>query len=164
MRIRDILDQRRVLLDLPGGSKREILDALAAPVSVTHGHLDPAALLDVLVRREEISTTAIADGIAIPHGKLGIGEEVICAFGLSRRGLDFKSVDGKPSQLFFLLVSPENFPTRHLQWLAHIAVLLKNPELRSNLLTASSPADVLSIIEAEEANRDDESALSDESN
>jgi PTS system nitrogen regulatory IIA component len=163
MRIHEILDARRVVLDLEGETKEEILRSLVEAVTSTHEGLDPAELLDALVKRENTGSTAIADGIAIPHGKLDIGEEVICAFGLSKRGLDFKSVDGKPSQLFFLLVSPENFPTRHLQWLAHIAVLLKNPDLRSSLLAASSPDDVLSIIEAEEANRDDESALSEES-
>jgi mannitol/fructose-specific phosphotransferase system IIA component (Ntr-type) len=164
MRIHEILDARRVVLNLEGETKEEILRSLVEAVTSTHEGLDPVELLDALVKREDTGSTAIADGIAIPHGKLGIGEEVICAFGLSKRGLDFKSVDGKPSQLFFLLVSPENFPTRHLQWLAHIAVLLKNPDLRSSLLAASSPDDVLSIIEAEEANRDHESALSEESN
>ena len=127
-----LLDDRRIVLDLPGGSKPEILGALVAPVCATHSQINPDALLEVLVRREQTSTTAIADGIAIPHGKMRLGEEVVCAFGRSPAGLDFHSVDGKPTHIFFLLVSPEDHPSLHLRWLAHLAVLLKNPGFLSS--------------------------------
>jgi PTS system nitrogen regulatory IIA component len=153
MRIRDILDPRRIVLDLSGGSKREILEKLAAPVAETHSHLDHDTLVSVLVEREETSTTAIADGIAIPHGKMPIGEEVICAFGRSREGLEFDSVDGNPTHLFFLLISPESSPSIHLRWLAHLAVLLKNPEFRRALLAAENAEEILDILEAEEKAR-----------
>jgi len=153
MHIRDILDPKRIVLNLTAGDKREILGQLSAPVAETHSHLDADKLLDVLVEREETSTTAIADGIAIPHGKMAIGEEVICAFGRSREGLEFDSVDGNPTQLFFLLISPESSPSVHLRWLAHLAVLLKNPEFRRALLEAESAEEVLEIVEAEEKAR-----------
>ena len=158
MRIRDILDSRRVLLDLPGGSKPEILKILSTPVSQTHSSIDADHLLDVLVRREEISTTAIADGIAIPHGKMSLGNEVVCAFGRSFPGLDFQSVDGKPTHIFFLLVSPEDNAKLHLQWLAHLAGLLRNPEFRKALLTAETVEEVLAAIDAAEDSRETESS------
>ncbi len=153
MRLRDILDSRRILLELEGGSKKEILTQLAKTVVATHKSLDLDRLVDVLVKREETSTTAIADGIAIPHGKMPLGEEVVCAFGRSRTGLDFQSVDGKPTHLFFLLVSPESHPSLHLRWLAHLAVLLKNPAFRKALLEVETPEDVLAAIDAEEKAR-----------
>jgi PTS system nitrogen regulatory IIA component len=153
MRIREILDPRRVVLDLAGSSKKEILAKLATPIAETHPRLDHDGLVKVLIEREETSTTAIADGIAIPHGKMDLGDEVICAFGRASTGVEFDSVDGNPTQLFFLLVSPEKNPSLHLRWLAHLAVLLKNPEFRQNLLGAETAKDVLAILDAEEEAR-----------
>lgn len=156
MRVREILDPRRVLLDVAGGNKREILEALAKPIVTTHPSIDFPTLVDVLVAREEASTTAIADGIAIPHGKITLGEEVIACFGRSRTGVDFESVDGKPTHIFFLLVSPESHPSLHLRWLAHLAVLLKKPEFRQALLTADTVQAVLESIESEEQTSSEE--------
>ncbi len=154
MKLREILDPRHIVLDLKGGTKREVLARLAAPIVETHPSLDHEKLVDVLVRREEISTTAIAAGIAIPHGKMILGEEVIAGFGRSREGIDFASVDGNPTHLFFLLVSPESHPSLHLRWLAHLAVLLKDPGLRQALLDAATPEEVLAAIDqAEQAQR-----------
>ena len=158
MRISEILDPKRIVLDLEPGSKREILSQLAGKIRLTHSHLDIDQLVDVLVKREETSTTAIADGIAIPHGKLEIGEEVICGFGRSANGVDFESVDGCPTQLFFLLVSPESHPSLHLRWLAHLAVLLKNAEFRESLLAAKSEKEIMSVIEKEETAHAERSA------
>jgi PTS system nitrogen regulatory IIA component len=154
MRIRDILDPHRILLEVTSGSKKDILTELASSVVATHRSIDMDRLVEVLLKREETSTTAIADGIAIPHGKMVLGEEVICTFGRSREGVDFKSVDGKPTHLFFLLVSPESHPSLHLRWLAHIAGLLKNPELRRALVAAETAKDVLAALGAEEAARE----------
>ena len=162
MQIRDILDSRRIVLDLAGHSKKEILTVLATAVCDTHSGIPGDKLVDVLVKREETSTTAIADGIAIPHGKMELGnEEVICAFGRSTDGLDFQSVDGKPTQIFFLLVSPDSNPSLHLRWLAHLAVLLKNPELRGKLLEAAGADQILAAIQAEEEARAREATSAD---
>ena len=150
MRIRDILDPQAVVLDLQRGPKREILRALSAPVARIHPAIRHDPLVDVLVAREETSTTAIADCIAIPHGKVSHGNDVICAFGLSREGVDFESIDGNPTHLFFLLVSPAEHPSLHLRWLAHLAVMLKNPELRKRLVSSQTPEDVIEALEAEE--------------
>jgi len=150
VRIRDILDPRRILLSLSGDSKREILTQLAGSVTRTHRSLEQEHLVSVLLNREEISTTAIADGIAIPHAKMPLGDEVICAFGRNYTGLEFQSIDGKPTRLFFLLVSPQSHPSVHLRWLAHLAVLLKSAQLRRALLEAETAEAVLDAIGGEE--------------
>jgi len=150
MRIADILDVHRVVLDLKGNTKQEVLEALAGTVVATHPNIDLDALIQALVTREEASSTAIADGIAIPHGKVTLGEEVIAAFGLSREGVDFDSVDGHPTHLFFLLVSPESHPSLHLRWLAHLAVLLKDSDLRNALRRAEKPDEVFEALDKEE--------------
>jgi len=150
LRIRDILDPRRVQLQVTGSTKREILAGLVAPIAATHPAIDSAALVETLLEREETSSTAIADGIAIPHGRHVIGDKVVCAFGRNREGLEFDSIDGLPTQIFFVLVSPESRPTLHLRWLAHLAVLLRNSELREALLNADSPEAIFVAIEGAE--------------
>lgn len=152
LRIRDILDPKRVQLHVAGHSKREILTALVAPIAATHPSIDSRALVETLLEREQTSSTAIADGIAIPHGRHSVGDKVVCAFGRCRDGLEFDSIDGSPTRIFFVLVSPESRPTLHLRWLAHLAVLLRNPEFRETLLSADSPEAVIAAIEhAEQA-------------
>ena len=152
LRIRDILDPRRVQLHVTGTTKREILTGLVAPIAATHPNIDLGALVGTLLEREQTSSTAIADGIAIPHGRHSVGDNVVCAFGRNRDGLDFDSIDGSPTRIFFVLISPESRPTLHLRWLAHLAVLLRNAEFRETLLSADSPEAVVAAIEhAEQA-------------
>ncbi len=146
----DILDPRRVVLDIHGTNKREIIEQLSRTVIDTHPEIDLESLVDALVAREEASTTAIADGIAIPHGKVTLGEEVIAAFGRSKQGLNFESIDGSPTHLFFLLVSPNDHPSLHLRWLAHLAVLLKNPDLRTSLREADTIVEIFETLKKEE--------------
>lgn len=150
MQIREILKPGQVLLNLAGGSKQEVLRALATPVCEDRSDIDLDRLAQVLWEREQASSTAIADGIAIPHGKVELGDEVICVLGRSLGGIDFESVDGQPTKLFFVLISPESQPTRHLRWLAHIASLLKSNEFRNLLLEAESVEQVFEAIETEE--------------
>jgi PTS system nitrogen regulatory IIA component len=147
LNIRDVLDPERVLLRVPSGSKHEILSALVDAMASTHGDVDRRALVANLIERERTCTTAIADGIAIPHGRHAVGDQVVCTFGRSREGVDFDSVDGAPTKLIFLLVSPETNPTLHLRWLAHLAVLLRDPEFRAALLAAETADEVVDCIE-----------------
>jgi mannitol/fructose-specific phosphotransferase system IIA component (Ntr-type) len=156
MRIREILDDDRMVLGIKGTSKKDILVELATPIAKGRADIDRDALAAVLLEREEASSTAIADGIAIPHGRMPLGDEVLCAFGRSASGVDFDSVDGQPTNLFFVLVSPADNPGKHLRWLGHIAGLLKDPALRRDLLTAETPHRVLATLaKAEEGHEQD---------
>ncbi|MFT4571774.1 MAG: PTS system nitrogen regulatory IIA component [Hyphomicrobiaceae bacterium] len=150
MRIREILEDDRILLEVENGTKEEILSALAEPLSRKRHDIDHAKLASVLVEREQASSTAIADGIAIPHGRMPIGDEVLCTFGRNVCGVDFDSVDGQPTRLFFMLVSPMDGPSLHVRWLGHIAGLLKNPALRKSLVDATSRSEILEILASEE--------------
>lgn len=154
MRLATILEPGCVVLDLHGGSKREALAQLAASIARLRSDIDAVDLLEALVKREEASSTAIADGIAIPHAKVQQGATVISCFGRSRTGIDFESVDGRPTQLFFVLVSPAADPSLHVQWLAHIAGLLGNPAVRRALLEAATAEEVLEVLAREEGERE----------
>src|SRR6266436_2844827 len=95
-------------------------------------------------------TDALGEGVAIPHGKLAGLKRVIAAFGRSRQGVDFQSLDGKPTHLFFLLVAPEDSAGAHLKALARISRLLKDESFRQRLMSATTAADLYRTIREED--------------
>jgi PTS system fructose-specific IIC component len=149
MRLASILAPSCVVLDVGSGSKREVLARLAAPIAAIRPDLEEAALAADLLRREEASSTAIADGIAIPHAK-GTAAVVTASLGLSPAGLHFDSLDGKPTRILVALISPASDPSLHVRWLAHIAAVLGDADLRERLLAASDAGEVLAILAARE--------------
>jgi PTS system nitrogen regulatory IIA component len=152
MKITEMLKKEFVLEELRAKNKREALAELASVFTQGKIRFDSEAMLHVLLEREKLGSTGIGDGIAIPHGKLAGLEEMVVAFGRSREGIDFESMDGRPVQLFFLLVAPENSAGRHLKALAKISRMLKDRAFRKNLLDAQTPENLFRVI----AEKDDE--------
>lgn len=116
---------------------------------------NPAAretLLKALHEREQLHSTGIGDGVALPHARnalVGLVDSPVIVFGRHPEGIPYRAIDGKPAQLFFLLVAPS--VTQHLAVLARISRALRDPRLRQRLLVAATPAAVMeSITEAEE--------------
>ena len=146
MKILDVLSKETICLDLKATDKKEVLDEMAAPVARLTGAA-PEALVQVLMERERLGSTGIGGGIGIPHGKLKNLASLVLGFGLSRRGVDFDSLDGRPAHLFFLMLTPENSAGLHLKLLARLSRLLKNDEFKSQLMRAKSPEEILAIIQ-----------------
>jgi nitrogen PTS system EIIA component len=136
MKILDILPEQSVVPELTGKTKLDVLNELSEVVSQTQPAISKPRLVDVLQEREKLGSTAIGEGIAIPHGKLPSVDGVVAAFGRSREGVDFNSLDGGPTRLFFLLVAPEDSSGAHLKALARVSRLLRNKEFRDRLLAA----------------------------
>ena len=151
MKISDILVQEAVLLDLSGGSKREVLTELANALAKAESGLVADELVEVLVERETLQSTGIGEGVAIPHGKLPGLSRLVASFARARPGVDFDSIDGQPTQLFFLLVVPEHAGGQHLKALARISRFLRDGEFRNRLLEAETPEEVFRAIEEEDA-------------
>jgi PTS system nitrogen regulatory IIA component len=107
-------------------------------------------VLDVLLERERISTTAIGEGVAIPHGKLPGVERVLGVFARSPRGVDFASLDGGLTHLFFVLIAPENAAADHLKALARISRLLKDESFRRRLMAGQTSDELFAIIAQED--------------
>lgn len=107
-------------------------------------------ILDILKQRENLGSTGIGEGVAIPHGKIPALNDIIVAFGRSEEGVDYHSLDGKPVHLFFLLLAPENSAGQHLKILAKISKMLKETSFRTKLLQAESQADLYKIIMEQE--------------
>ena len=107
-------------------------------------------LVKVLMERERLGSTGIGEGIGIPHGKVKDLESLVLGFGLSKKGVDFDSMDGQPAHIFFLLLTPENSTGLHLKLLARISRILKNDPFKQKLLRATNRDEIYSIIKEEE--------------
>ncbi len=140
MKITDILPASQVIAELHGTNKEEVLRELASHLAAEHVEVNADRLVDVLWERERLGSTAIGDGIAIPHGKLPGLKTVLATFGRHRQGVDFESLDGNPTKIFFLLVAPDDSVGLHLKALARVSRLLKDPGFRAQLLAASADA------------------------
>lgn len=151
MKITDILSPDMVIADLKGTTKPDVLNELARALASKYKEIPLGELMEVLAERERLGSTAIGDGIAIPHGKLRGVTKIIGAFGRHAVGVDFDSLDGGPSQLFFVLVAPEDSASLHLKALARVSRLLKEKSFRDHLLAASEPAELFRLIKEEDS-------------
>ncbi len=151
MKIMDILVRDAVILDVESATKEPLLAEMARALAKSVPALDPDRLLEVLLEREALQSTGIGEGVAIPHGKMAGLDQLVATFARSRSGLDFESIDGQPTQLFFLLVVPEHSGGAHLKALARISRFFRDSDFRQKLVEAESLDEVFSAIEAEDA-------------
>jgi len=149
MKILDVLHKDAILTDLKALDKKGVLEELVTPVARIAG-VNHDYLVKVLMERERLGSTGIGEGVGIPHGKLKDLESLVLGFGLSRTGVDFESMDGRPTHIFFLLVTPENSTGLHLKLLARISRILKNEFFKQKLLNAADSDEIYTIIKEEE--------------
>jgi PTS system nitrogen regulatory IIA component len=149
MKILEILKREAIIADLKATNKKGVLEELVVPVSAIAG-IEPEILVKVLLEREKLGSTGIGNGIGIPHGKLKELEEMVIGFGLSRKGVEFESIDGDPTHIFFVLMTPENSTGLHLKLLARISRILKNEPFRERLTKAADSEEIYHIIEEED--------------
>ena len=150
MKILDILPPTNIIADLKGTSKLDVLQELAGALADNQPSISKQRLVEVLLEREKLGSTAIGEGIASPHGKLPKLAGVVAAFGRSREGVDFQSLDGGKTQLFFLLVAPEEASGAHLKALARVSRLLRDKDFRARLLAAPDAAAIHQTIREED--------------
>lgn len=150
MKILDVLPKDAILADLKAQDKKGILEELVEPISRLK-EVNREELVRVLMERERLGSTGIGSGIGIPHGKLKDLDGLVLGFGLSRKGVDFESMDNRPTHIFFLLVTPENSTGLHLKLLARISKILKHDPFRERLLKAADSEEIYAIIKEEDA-------------
>ncbi|HMK76696.1 MAG TPA: PTS sugar transporter subunit IIA [Thermodesulfobacteriota bacterium] len=150
MKIMDYLNEEWVISDLKGTDKpsilKELSNALVKPCQVT----SVEELLQVLLDREKLGSTGIGEGVAIPHGRLKKLKKFFVSFGRSLKGVDFDSIDQKPSYLFFLVIAPENSAVDNLKLLGRIVTLLKEPSFKKRLMEAPSQRELFQVISEED--------------
>ncbi len=150
MKITDFLDAAGIIPDLKARDKKEVLKEMADWMASKDPSLDAQRLLDTLLNREKVSTTAIGEGVAIPHGKMAAVKQVSGTFARSSQGVDFDSLDGGLTYLFFLLVAPEDSTADHLKALARISRLLKDASFRSRLMQEKTKEEIFNAIKEED--------------
>lgn len=147
MRIFDFLSFDTIIASLQSQTKEEVLAELVEPLARTNSRLDRKVLLQTLIDRENLGSTGIGGGIAIPHGMFDRLDRLMASFGKSDGGVDFSSMDSKPAHLFFLLVAPKNNAGEHLKALARISRLFKDPILKRDLQQAKTAEDIYRLLE-----------------
>lgn len=144
--IQGLLEGDLIIADLLATDKAGVIREFAE-LLVKRGKVkDADALVRIVLERESHGSTGIGDGIAIPHAKSREVGRTVVAFGRSRRGVNFQTLDGKPADLFFLLISPEDLPGEHLKTLARISRLMRNAELRERLRASRDGAEIRELI------------------
>ena len=146
----DLLDARRVKVPLTSRSKDAVLRELVELAAGEHGSAIADAILTSVREREQLLSTGIGSGVAIPHGKTAHIDQLVVAAGVARDPIDFDALDGKPVELFFLLIGPESASGAHVKALSRISRLLRREGLRRELRTAGSGDAFVKVVRASE--------------
>jgi len=141
MPLTDLVAPRAVIPALKVNNKKQALQELAARASELTGRSE-REIFEVLQQREKLGSTAIGNGIAIPHGKLAKLDRLFGLFARLDRPIDFEALDGQPIDLIFLLLAPEAAGADHLKALARVARLLRTPEI-TKMLRESRDAEAI---------------------
>ncbi len=145
MKILDILDKRLIVPEIASKTKEGVLRELVHVLAQVEKQVNEDRMTEILLERESLGSTGIGDGVAIPHGKSREVKKILASFGRSLPGMDFQSLDGKPTHLFFLLIAPENSAGMHLKALAQISRLMKDQAFRKRLMDAHSAEEIYSF-------------------
>jgi len=153
MKIMDFLNDKAISANLGAQTKEAIIRELVELLVKAQVIKDKEKLIKILLEREALGSTGVGQGVAIPHGKSESVKQLVAAFGLSHKGVNFDSLDGEPGYIFFLLVAPEDSAGPHLKALARISRLLKDKYFRDTLRNAPDEKTILKIIKQEDSKR-----------
>ncbi|MGO8931136.1 MAG: PTS sugar transporter subunit IIA [Limisphaerales bacterium] len=149
----ELLSPATINLDLKSADRESVLGELVNQIPQLANRPDARrTLLLALHEREQLHSTGIGDGIALPHSRnalVGLVDQPILVFGRHQKGIPYDAIDGIPARLFFLLIAPT--VTQHLAILARLSRLLRDPKLRQSLLMADKPEQVIALIREAEA-------------
>jgi len=152
MKIMEFLADGAISVDLKSVNKSDALKEMV-DLLINAGELekkDKSKVVELLLAREALGSTAIGHNVGIPHAKTDCIKNLVGAFGLSKKGVDFDSLDGEPVYIFFLLLAPQDSAGPHLKALARISRLIKDKYFRETLRQAKDKKDVVRIIETED--------------
>ncbi|OGP49073.1 MAG: PTS fructose transporter subunit IIA [Deltaproteobacteria bacterium RBG_13_43_22] len=150
MKICQYLKPGLIISELKAQNKEEVLKELADWIVDQVSGMNSGEILQVLLDRERLGSTGIGEGFAIPHGKLKFLDQMIIAFGRSRQGIPFDSLDGKSAYYFFVLIAPEDSAGLHLKALAKISRFLKNSAFKESLFQAVDQEKLNQVIQEQD--------------
>ena len=153
MKIMDFLNKKAILVDIKATDKDGVIRELANILANATGMSNKEDLVRAVLAREALGSTGIGQGVGIPHAKSSVAKELVAAFGLSKGGVNFDSLDGEKAHIFFLLIAPEESAGPHLKALARISRMLKDKYFRELLRKAKSESEILQIIQKEDSKK-----------
>ena len=149
MNLKKAISAETITLSLKGTTKEavieEMIDVLMAAGKIKDLK-DRKETLKAVLDRERKMSTGMQNCIAIPHGKTDRVESLIAAIGIMKEGMDFGSLDGQPSKIFVMTLSPDTRTGPHIQFLAEISRQLSDPTVRERILNATKPEEVMEIL------------------
>ena len=146
MNLKKVLSLETVWVDLKATSKQGIIEEMVDRLFAAGKIQDRDAALQAVREREAKMSTGLQNGVAVPHGKSDAVESLVAAVGLNKSGVDFESLDGLPSRIFIMTVSPKKYAGPHIQFLAEVSRLLSQPAQRDRLLAAITHSDVFDVL------------------
>jgi PTS system nitrogen regulatory IIA component len=145
MALTDLIASNAIIPALKVNSKKQVLQELAARAAVLSGQSE-RAIFDILMQREKLGSTAIGNGIAIPHGKMPTLTRLFGLFARLDRPVDFEALDNQPVDLVFLLLAPEGAGADHLKALARIARMLRDPSVTHKLRASHDAESIYAVL------------------
>jgi fructose-specific phosphotransferase system IIA component len=150
MKLSKFCEEDLISFELKGESKNEVISELVDLASKSKLVKDGNDLLKDIIEREKLVTTGVGYGVAFPHAKSKAVKGIVIAFGRSKRGVDFDSMDKKPVHLFFLIAAPEDAIGAHLNVMARLSYLMKSEKNRDKLMKIKSPKELLEVLDSVE--------------
>ena len=147
MKLSKFSEENLIAFSLESTTKDDVIGELVGLIGESHMVKDAEMLLTDIRERESLVTTGVGYGVAFPHAKTKAVKGIVIAFGRSNEGIDFEAMDHKPVNLFFLIAAPEDAIGAHLNVMARLSYLMKSEGNRQKLMEASSPGDVLALMD-----------------
>ncbi len=152
MKITSILTEDLIQVNIPGETKDDVINAIIDLAMKSQKIKDIDKVRQAIFEREKIMSTGVGKGFAIPHGKTDAVSDIVAAFGVTQKPIDYQSLDHEPVRLLFLLIGKDSLVGAHIKLLSRISRLMNKEELRTRLLQAESSAAILEILREEEMN------------
>ncbi|HNX53034.1 MAG TPA: PTS sugar transporter subunit IIA [Pontiellaceae bacterium] len=149
MNLKKILTKDSILPELKADNKQGVIEEMVAFMAATGKLTGCESVVQAVLAREEKMSTGMQNGIAIPHGKTNKVDHLVAMMAIHRAGVEFASMDGNPSHIFIMTLSPENRAGPHIQFLAEISKALSRQELRESLLRAGSSDEIFDLLTAQ---------------
>ncbi len=146
MYIHKILTPELIIYPLEARTRDEVITALVERLYEEKLITNPDATRQAVIDRENLMTTGVGKGVALPHGKSADITEVLVSAGVAVEGIDFQAVDAQPVQIFVLLLTPERYPSKHLKLLSKFSRMLNNAQCRDEILQATSSKEIAQIL------------------
>jgi mannitol/fructose-specific phosphotransferase system IIA component (Ntr-type) len=152
MTISEFLNESNIRIGLDARNKREAIEEVVDLLVEEHeiSMASRSSVIEAVMDREQMVSTGMEHGVAIPHGAVDSVDELVAALIVSKDGIDFKSIDGKPAHIIILLILPANKYSSSVQTMACVSRIMNSKTLRENILSADDPADIMDLIVEEE--------------